>query len=65
MTVDQASTTLPPHAAVPIELPDRFSRVADLRNRRALVTGGGRGLGLAIACALAEAGARVAVSGRR
>jgi NAD(P)-dependent dehydrogenase (short-subunit alcohol dehydrogenase family) len=64
MTVDQASTTLPPHAAVPIELPDRFSRVADLRNRRALVTGGGRGLGLAIACALAEAGARVAVSGR-
>ena len=49
---------------VPVQLPERFARLADLSGRRALVTGGGRGLGLAIACALAEAGARVAVSGR-
>lgn len=35
-----------------------------LRGRRALVTGGGRGLGRAIALALAAAGADVAVSGR-
>lgn len=57
-------TALPAHAAVPVELPQRFAELADLSGRRALVTGGGRGLGLAIACALAQAGARVAVSGR-
>lgn len=57
-------TVLPPHASVPVELPDRFAQLADLSGRRALVTGGGRGLGLAIAAALAEAGASVAVSGR-
>jgi NAD(P)-dependent dehydrogenase (short-subunit alcohol dehydrogenase family) len=56
--------TLPAHAAVPVELPERFSQLADLSGRRALVTGGGRGLGLAIACGLAQAGAHVAVSGR-
>lgn len=55
---------LPAHAAVPVELPERFAPLADVSGLRALVTGGGRGLGLAIACALVEAGARVAVSGR-
>lgn len=54
----------PPHASIPVELPDRFAVAGDLTGRRALVTGGGRGLGLAIACALAEAGATVAVAGR-
>ena len=58
------ASTLPPHAAIPVELPERFAELADLNGRRALVTGGGRGLGLAIACALAQAGARVGVSGR-
>jgi NAD(P)-dependent dehydrogenase (short-subunit alcohol dehydrogenase family) len=57
-------TTLPPHAAVPVELPESFAALPSLEGRRALVTGGGRGLGLAIACALAQAGADVAVSGR-
>jgi NAD(P)-dependent dehydrogenase (short-subunit alcohol dehydrogenase family) len=57
-------TTLPAHASVPVELPERFADLADLSGRRALVTGGGRGMGLAIACALAQAGAAVAVSGR-
>jgi NAD(P)-dependent dehydrogenase (short-subunit alcohol dehydrogenase family) len=56
--------TLPAHAEVPVQLPERFAQLADLTGRRALVTGGGRGLGLAIACALAEAGATVAISGR-
>jgi NAD(P)-dependent dehydrogenase (short-subunit alcohol dehydrogenase family) len=36
-----------------------------LENRTAIVTGGGTGLGLGFATALAEAGARVAVTGRR
>jgi gluconate 5-dehydrogenase len=36
----------------------------DLSGRVALVTGGGSGLGLAIARGLAEAGARIAISGR-
>lgn len=36
-----------------------------LNGRNALVTGGGSGLGLAIARALAEAGARVVINGRR
>ncbi|MFZ0168782.1 MAG: glucose 1-dehydrogenase [Candidatus Dormiibacterota bacterium] len=54
----------PAHAAVPVEVPDRFQEAGDLTGRSALVTGGGRGLGLAIACALAEAGAAVAIAGR-
>jgi len=37
----------------------------DLRGAVALVTGGSRGLGLEIALGLAEAGARVAITGRR
>ena len=36
----------------------------DRSRRRALVTGGGRGLGRGMAQALAEAGARVALVGR-
>ena len=37
----------------------------DLTNKTALVTGGSRGLGLEAAIALAEAGASVAITGRR
>jgi gluconate 5-dehydrogenase len=54
----------PPHASIPVELPESFSTAGSLKERRALVTGGGRGLGLAIAAAFAEAGAQVAISGR-
>ncbi len=47
---------------------DESPRVADLFNlsgRTALVTGGSRGLGLETAMALSEAGAAVAITGRR
>ena len=54
----------PSHASIPVELPDRFPVGGDLTGRRALVTGGSRGLGLAIACALGQAGAAVAIAGR-
>ena len=39
--------------------------MADLSGRTALVTGGGTGVGAAIAAALAEAGARTTICGRR
>ncbi len=42
-------------------MPDAFS----MRGEVALITGGGTGLGLAIASAFVEAGARVAITGRR
>ena len=35
-----------------------------LKDRHALITGGGSGIGLAIAVALKEAGARVTITGR-
>lgn len=54
----------PPHASIPVELPETFAAGGELGGRCALVTGGSRGLGLAIACALAEGGARVAIAGR-
>lgn len=50
---------------MPVEVPRRFPVAGDLAGLSALVTGGGRGLGLVMACALAAAGARVAIAGHR
>ncbi len=52
---DPAATTTPATATL----------TPGLTGKRCLVTGGTRGLGLAIACALARAGARVAITYRR
>jgi NAD(P)-dependent dehydrogenase (short-subunit alcohol dehydrogenase family) len=56
---------------MPTPVPDRTpsskptaSLPGPLRGRRALVTGGGRGLGAVISARLAHAGARVAITGR-
>src|SRR5450631_2005422 len=43
----------------------RVSELFDLSGRVALVTGGSRGLGLAMAGALAEMGARIAITARK
>ncbi|MEQ1898406.1 MAG: glucose 1-dehydrogenase [Vicinamibacterales bacterium] len=45
--------------------PSRVADLFDLSGKAALVTGGSRGLGLETAIALATAGARVAITGRR
>ena len=45
--------------------PQRVGDLFDLSGRTALVTGGSRGLGLETAMALSEAGAAVAITGRR
>src|SRR4051812_47467878 len=48
----------------PIEIPDQFPAGADVREKRVVVTGAGRGLGQLLAHAFAHAGALVALVAR-